>query len=96
MQHLKVVFDDIFLQFSIKICCGYSLESPCIYPPYISQNTTEKRLEEQRKYGVFYDDDYDYMQHLKEVDEAFELVQDNRHQTQNETDVKVGKDLRVA
>lgn len=38
----------------------------------------EKRLEEQRKYGVFFDDEYDYMQHLKEVDEAFELVQDDR------------------
>jgi hypothetical protein len=28
----------------------------------------EKRLEEQMKYGVYYEDDYDYLQHLKEVD----------------------------
>ncbi|RMC12880.1 hypothetical protein DUI87_10405 [Hirundo rustica rustica] len=26
----------------------------------------EQRREEQRKYGVFFDDDYDYLQHLKE------------------------------
>ncbi|XP_012271143.1 protein LTV1 homolog [Orussus abietinus] len=26
-----------------------------------------KRIEEQRKYGIFFDDDYDYLQHLKEV-----------------------------
>lgn len=28
----------------------------------------EKRLEEQQKYGIYYEDDYDYLQHLKEVD----------------------------
>jgi protein LTV1 len=27
-----------------------------------------KRIEEQHKYGIFYSDDYDYLQHLKEVD----------------------------
>jgi len=27
-----------------------------------------KRLEEQQKFGIYYDDDYDYLQHLKEVD----------------------------
>jgi protein LTV1 len=26
-------------------------------------------LEEQHKYGVYYDDDYDYMQHLRTADE---------------------------
>ncbi|XP_049789634.1 protein LTV1 homolog isoform X1 [Schistocerca nitens] len=31
------------------------------------QEETEKRKEEQRKYGIFFDDDYDYLQHLKEV-----------------------------
>ena len=33
--------------------------------------TKEKRLEELKKYGVFYDDDYDYMQHLRDVDELY-------------------------
>lgn len=28
-----------------------------------------KRKEEERKYGVFFDDDYDYMQHLRERDD---------------------------
>jgi protein LTV1 len=27
-----------------------------------------KRLEEQQKFGIYYEDDYDYLQHLREVD----------------------------
>uniref|UniRef100_A0A3Q2G585 Protein LTV1 homolog n=1 Tax=Cyprinodon variegatus TaxID=28743 RepID=A0A3Q2G585_CYPVA len=34
----------------------------------------EKRLEEQRNFGVFFDDDYDYLQHLKEASGPSELV----------------------
>ncbi|KAI4902312.1 hypothetical protein NFI96_032258 [Prochilodus magdalenae] len=34
----------------------------------------EKRMEEQRKYGVFFDDDYDYLQHLREASVPAELV----------------------
>ncbi|XP_061881992.1 protein LTV1 homolog [Entelurus aequoreus] len=34
----------------------------------------EKRQEEQRSYGVFFDDDYDYLQHLKEPTCQAELV----------------------
>ncbi|XP_061840325.2 protein LTV1 homolog [Nerophis lumbriciformis] len=34
----------------------------------------EKRQEEQRSYGVFFDDDYDYLQHLKEPTCQTELV----------------------
>ncbi|NXN94323.1 LTV1 protein, partial [Rhinopomastus cyanomelas] len=34
----------------------------------------ERRREEQRKYGVFFDDDYDYLQHLKEASGPSELV----------------------
>lgn len=30
----------------------------------------EKRIEEQRKYGIYFDDDYDYLQHLKDSDEV--------------------------
>ncbi|XP_026166161.1 protein LTV1 homolog [Mastacembelus armatus] len=36
---------------------------------------TEKRREEQRKFGVFFDDDYDYLQHLKEASGPSELVE---------------------
>lgn len=28
----------------------------------------KKRIEEQQKYGIYFDDDYDYLQHLKNVD----------------------------
>ncbi|XP_051755445.1 protein LTV1 homolog [Ctenopharyngodon idella] len=34
----------------------------------------EKRREEQRKFGVFFDDDYDYLQHLRDVPQPAELV----------------------
>ncbi|XP_048051960.1 protein LTV1 homolog isoform X2 [Megalobrama amblycephala] len=34
----------------------------------------EKRREEQRKFGVFFDDDYDYLQHLREAPQPTELV----------------------
>lgn len=34
----------------------------------------EKRLEEQRNFGVFFDDDYNYLQHLKESSAPTELV----------------------
>lgn len=34
----------------------------------------EKRREEQRNFGVFFDDDYNYLQHLKEASAPTELV----------------------
>lgn len=40
--------------------------------------TTKKELEkkeELQKFGVFYEDEYDYMQHLREAKEVFELEQ---------------------
>ena len=33
----------------------------------VGQEEQEKRLNEQMKYGIYYEDDYDYLQHLKEV-----------------------------
>ncbi|XP_074485312.1 protein LTV1 homolog [Sebastes fasciatus] len=35
---------------------------------------TEKRRDEQREFGVFFDDDYNYLQHLKEASATNELV----------------------
>lgn len=32
-----------------------------------SKKSREDRLEEQHKYGIFYDDDFNYLQHLKDV-----------------------------
>ncbi|CAI2314883.1 unnamed protein product [Caenorhabditis sp. 36 PRJEB53466] len=34
---------------------------------------TQEHLEEQQKFGVYYDDDYDYMQHLRGVNEPMKL-----------------------
>lgn len=39
-----------------------------------SQVEVEKRREEQREFGVFFDDDYNYLQHLKEASGTTELV----------------------
>lgn len=30
-----------------------------------------EHLEEQQKYGVYYDDDYDYLQHMRAINEVF-------------------------
>lgn len=42
--------------------------------PGLFQVEAEKRREEQRNFGVFFDDDYDYLQHLKESSGPSELV----------------------
>ncbi|KAK7930627.1 hypothetical protein WMY93_007022 [Mugilogobius chulae] len=42
--------------------------------PAANKVEAEKRREEQRNFGVFFDDDYDYLQHLKEASGASELV----------------------
>ena len=44
----------------------------CVFST-IFQKAADIRKEEQRKFGVFFDDDYDYMQHLKDVDELNEV-----------------------
>ncbi|KAJ0171316.1 hypothetical protein K1T71_012866 [Dendrolimus kikuchii] len=37
--------------------------------------TPEQRLEEQRKYGIYFDDDYNYLQHLKDTQEVTLVLQ---------------------
>ncbi|XP_061724135.1 protein LTV1 homolog [Cydia pomonella] len=39
--------------------------------------TPEQRREEQRKYGVYFDDDYNYLQHLKDTKEVTLVLQPN-------------------
>ncbi|KAJ2938978.1 hypothetical protein O0L34_g17793 [Tuta absoluta] len=41
--------------------------------------TPEQRLEEQHKYGIFFDDDYNYLQHLKDTREVTLVVQPKVH-----------------
>ncbi|XP_014664426.1 PREDICTED: protein LTV1 homolog [Priapulus caudatus] len=36
-------------------------------------NVDEKKLEEQRKFGVFFEDNYNYLQHLRDADEVVSL-----------------------
>lgn len=47
----------------------------------------EKRIEEQQKYGIYYEDNYDYLQHLKEVN-----INDDEESKEDQA-VKVGSVL---
>lgn len=42
--------------------------------PAIKNSDLEKRKEQQRDFGVFFDDDYNYLQHLQEASRPAELV----------------------
>ncbi|XP_004452092.1 protein LTV1 homolog [Dasypus novemcinctus] len=46
----------------------------------------EERRAEQRKYGVFFDDDYDYLQHLREPSGPSELVPTSSSSVHSERD----------
>uniref|UniRef100_A0A8P0TN34 Protein LTV1 homolog n=2 Tax=Canis lupus TaxID=9612 RepID=A0A8P0TN34_CANLF len=48
----------------------------------------EERRAEQRKYGVFFDDDYDYLQHLKEPSGPSELIPTSTISAPNRRDEK--------
>ncbi|XP_057700544.1 protein LTV1 homolog isoform X1 [Corythoichthys intestinalis] len=51
--------------------------------PTAKQADAEKRREEQRNFGVFFDDDYDYLQHLKEASGQTELLAARPSHTSN-------------
>lgn len=48
----------------------------------------EERRAEQRKYGVFFDDDYDYLQHLREPSGPSELIPSGVFSAYNKRDEK--------
>ncbi|KAM9666256.1 protein LTV1 homolog [Trichechus inunguis] len=48
----------------------------------------DERRAEQRKYGVFFDDDYDYLQHLKEPSGPLELIPTSSFSAYNRKDEK--------
>ncbi|XP_037376402.1 protein LTV1 homolog [Talpa occidentalis] len=48
----------------------------------------EERRAEQRKYGVFFDDDYDYLQHLREPSGPSELIPTSTFSASNKRDEK--------
>ena len=39
------------------------------------EETKRKRLEEQQKFGIYFDDNYNYLQHLKEVDHEEDIAE---------------------
>uniref|UniRef100_W5K6T9 Protein LTV1 homolog n=1 Tax=Astyanax mexicanus TaxID=7994 RepID=W5K6T9_ASTMX len=49
-----------------------------------SKVEVEKRREEQRQFGVFFDDDYNYLQHLKEASRPAELISASQTQRNEE------------
>ncbi|XP_064216681.1 protein LTV1 homolog isoform X3 [Aotus nancymaae] len=50
--------------------------------------SNEERQAEQRKYGVFFDDDYDYLQHLKEPSGPSELIPSSTFSAHNRREEK--------
>ena len=53
----------------------------------------EKRQEEQREFGVFFDDDYNYLQHLRETARPVEWASSSKSQRGKRThDLQDGDD----
>ncbi|KAK2141617.1 hypothetical protein LSH36_1068g00008 [Paralvinella palmiformis] len=44
-----------------------------LLPANAGQKSDESKKEDLHKYGVFFDDDYDYMQHLRDVNELYDV-----------------------
>lgn len=58
----------------------------------VDSKEEEKRKEEQMKYGIFFEDDYDYMQHLRDTDEAYSLEPVERFRiSEKSTEIKEPK-----
>ncbi|GAB1610296.1 protein LTV1 homolog [Argonauta hians] len=55
----------------------------------------QKQLEEQRKFGIYFDDDYNYLQHLKDTDETVEMEETERFQLQSSQPCKVAPDVKL-
>ncbi|CAD7012308.1 unnamed protein product [Ceratitis capitata] len=57
-----------------------------------------KRREEQQKFGIFYDDDYDYLQHLKKPEQevVWEYVENPNHARKRIDDGKVTTPPKLA
>ncbi|CAG5043853.1 unnamed protein product [Parnassius apollo] len=52
--------------------------------------TLEQRKEEQRKYGIYFDDDYNYLQHLKDTKEVTMVLQPKAtHKKKEKTVTKI-------
>jgi len=53
---------------------------------------SEKRKEEQQKYGIYFDDDYDYLQHLRDVNTLsveWERIENTNSQKENKSAPKI-------
>lgn len=50
---------------------------------------TKEHLEEQHKYGVYFDDDYDYMKHMKSVKNGFTLQSTDDPEDEEEVEERV-------
>ncbi|XP_013165510.1 PREDICTED: protein LTV1 homolog [Papilio xuthus] len=59
--------------------------------------TLEQRKEEQRKYGIYFDDDYNYLQHLKDTKEVTMVLQpksSHKKKDKKETDIGNKEDTK--
>ena len=51
---------------------------------FVDKNDDNKRKEEQQKYGIYFDDDYNYLQHLRDVEQTAEWVPVENQKTKSE------------
>ncbi|CAL1543542.1 unnamed protein product [Lymnaea stagnalis] len=54
----------------------------------VAKEEIEARKEEQRKYGIFYDDTYNYLKHLRSMNEQATLVNTESYQMRTEDEVR--------
>ncbi|XP_014768373.1 protein LTV1 homolog [Octopus bimaculoides] len=59
------------------------------------RNKKEQQLEEQRKYGVYFEDDYNYLQHLKEANETLEIDDTETFQMISSEPYKTAPDVKL-
>lgn len=53
---------------------------------------TKKQKEEEQKYGIYFDDDYNYLQHLKDVNNLsveWERIENSNSKTTNKNSAKI-------
>ncbi|KAK3706680.1 hypothetical protein RRG08_009315 [Elysia crispata] len=67
---------------------GYVADGDEYDRPDETQEEVSTRKEEERKYGVFYNDDYNYLKHLKSLDEQGALVSTEKYHVVGEEEVR--------
>ena len=81
MKVVYLIFTKMFQSISLLILSFLC----CFSFVFSSLKDQEAQFEEQLKYGIRFDDDYNYMQHLKSVSELYdsEMVEVSKQRSTN-------------